>query len=58
MIVTTETLDAVLEENARLREENEALRAKLEAATTKIKMAVRMADEIQVQLQLMREAKE
>lgn len=58
MIVTTETLDAVLEENARLREENEALRAKLEAATTKIKMAARMADEIQVQLQLMREVKE
>ena len=57
MIVTTETLDAVLEENARLREENESLRAKLEAATTKIKMAARMADEIQVQLQLMREAK-
>lgn len=57
MIVTTETLDAVLAENARLREENEALRAKLEAATTKIKMAARMADEIQVQLQLMREAK-
>lgn len=27
MIVTTETLDTVLEENTRLREENEALRA-------------------------------
>ena len=58
MIVTTETLDTVLEENTRLREENEALRAKLEAAATKIKTAARMADEIQVQLQLMREAKE
>ena len=58
MIVTTETLDAVLEENARLREENEALWAKLEATTTKIKMAARMVDEIQVQLKLMKEAKE
>ena len=50
--------EALREENEALREENEALRAKLEAATTKIKMAARMADEIQVQLQLMREAKE
>lgn len=58
MIVTTETLHAVLEENTRLREKNEALRAKLEAATTKIKMAARMVDEIQVQLKLMKEAKE
>ena len=58
MIVTTETLDAVLEENALLREENEALWAKLEAATTKIKMAARMVDEIQVQLKLMKKAKE
>lgn len=58
MIVTTETLDAVLEENARLREENEALWAKLEAATTKIKMAARMVDEIQAQLKLMKETKE
>lgn len=62
MIVTTETLDTVLEENTRLREENEALRAKLEAAATKIKTAIktaaRMADEIQVQLKLMKEAKE
>lgn len=58
MIVTTETLHAVLEENTRLREKNEALWAKLEAATTKIKMAARMVDEIQVQLKLMKEAKE
>ena len=58
MIVTTETLHAVLEENTRLREENEALRAKLEAATTKIKMAARIADEIQAQFQLMRKEKE
>ena len=58
MIVTTETLDTVLEVNTRLREENETLRAKLEAAATKIKTAARMADEIQVQLKLMKEAKE
>lgn len=56
--VPLETWNVVMRENTRLREENEALRAKLEAATTKIKMAARMADEIQVQLQLMREAKE
>lgn len=37
MIVTTETMDAVLEENARLREENEALKMKLTDAEWSLK---------------------